>query len=49
MGNTFEVYVWEDGIYWQTWSGEDKSEAFAELEKAVQEGQKCVRLDWRPL
>lgn len=52
MGNTFEIWSWrrfEDGYqYVLQWTGEDETEAFAELKRLkVTEDHPCLKFMWR--
>ena len=53
MGNTFEIHSWlpygETKYYWHhQWSGEDETEAFAELKRLKATGaHPCLKLEWR--
>lgn len=53
MGNTFEIESWlpkgQNGYSWfLQWTGEDKDEAFAELERLKATGNHpCLQFVWR--
>lgn len=53
MGNTFEIHSWQcDSLLgWRdrlVWSGEDKNEAFTELERLKATGEHpCLKFIWR--
>lgn len=53
MGCEYEVAVWradieDDCKYVPYWDGDTLWEALASMNKARDEGYKCIKLEWRP-